>query len=141
MPWSTEVEHNGAPDVLTIRGKSADLRDGMNKLRERSWHQTIVSSIVDQVAAPYKLTPCVGDSLKGQLIDHIDQTNESDLAFLTRLTGQCDAITTVKSGRLMFIKAGQGTTASGQPLPAITITRQDGDLYRFRWQTATLTPA
>lgn len=34
-----EVEHNGAPDVLlTIRGKSADLRSGMNKLRERSWH-------------------------------------------------------------------------------------------------------
>ena len=71
------------------------------------------------------------DSLKGLLIDHIDQANESDLAFLTRLAGQCDAIATVKSGRLMFIKAGQGTTASGQPLPAITITRQDGDQHRF----------
>lgn len=126
-----EVEHNGAPDVLTIRGKSADLRGGMNKLRERSWHQTTVNSIVEQLAAPYQLTPCVGDSLKGQLIDHIDQTNESDLAFLTRLAGQCDAIATVKSARLMFIKAGQGTTASGQPLPAITITRQDGDQHRF----------
>lgn len=126
-----EVEHNGAPDVLTIRGKSADLRGGMNKLRERSWHQITVSSIVEQLAAPYQLTPCVGDSLKGQLIDHIDQTNESDLAFLTRLAGQCDAIATVKSARLMFIKAGQGTTASGQPLPAITITRQDGDQHRF----------
>lgn len=126
-----EVEHNGAPDVLTIRGKSADLRGGMNKLRERSWHQTTINSIVEQLAAPYQLTPCVGDSLKGQLIDHIDQTNESDLAFLTRLAGQCDAIATVKSDRLMFIKAGQGTTASGQPLPAITITRQDGDQHRF----------
>ncbi len=126
-----EVEHNGAPDVLSIRGKSADLRGGMNKLRERSWHQTTVNSIVEQLAAPYQLTPCVGDSLKGQLIDHIDQTNESDLAFLTRLAGQCDAIATVKSARLMFIKAGQGTTASGQPLPAITITRQDGDQHRF----------
>ncbi|MGL6645672.1 contractile injection system protein, VgrG/Pvc8 family [Aeromonas caviae] len=126
-----EVEHGGAPDVLTIRGKSADLRGGMNKLRERSWHQTTVNGIVEQVAAPYQLTPCVGDSLKGLLIDHIDQTNESDLAFLTRLAGQCNAIATVKSGRLMFIKAGQGTTASGMPLPTITITRQDGDQHRF----------
>ncbi|MDX7596239.1 phage late control D family protein [Aeromonas caviae] len=126
-----EVEHSGSPDVLTIRGKSADLRGGMNKLRERSWHQTTVNSIVEQLATPYQLTPCVGDSLKGQQIDHIDQTNESDLAFLTRLAVQCDAIATVKSGRLMFIKAGQGTTASGMPLPAITITRQDGDQHRF----------
>lgn len=125
------VEHNGAPDVLTIRGSSADLRGGMNKLRERSWHQSTVGSIVEQVAASYQLTPCVGDSLKGQLIDHIDQANESDLAFLTRLAGQYDAISTVKSGRLMFIKAGQGTTAKGLPLSAITITRQDGDQHRF----------
>ncbi|HCT5133072.1 TPA: phage late control D family protein [Aeromonas hydrophila] len=126
-----EVEHAGAPDVLTIRGKSADLRGSMNKLRERSWHQSTVGGIVEQVAATYQLTPCVGGSLKGQLIDHIDQANESDLAFLTRLAGQCDAISTVKSGRLMFTKAGQGTTAKGQPLPAITITRQDGDQHRF----------
>lgn len=117
--------------MLTIRGKSADLRGGMNTLRERSWHQTTVNSIVEQLAAPYQLTPCVGDSLKGQLIDHIDQTNESDLAFLTRLAVQCDAIVTVKSARLMFIKAGQGTTASGQPLPAITITPP-------RWRSALL---
>ncbi len=126
-----EVEHSGSPDVLTIRGKSADLRGGMNKLRERSWHQTTVNSIVEQLAASYQLTPCVGNSLKGQQIDHIDQANESDLAFLTRLAVQCDAIATVKSGRLMFIKAGQGTTASGMPLPAITISRQDGDQHRF----------
>ncbi|MDX7924116.1 phage late control D family protein [Aeromonas media] len=126
-----EVEHGGAPDVLTIRGKSADLRGGMNKLREQSWHQTTVSGIVSQVAARYQLTPCVGDSLKGLLIDHIDQANESDLAFLTRLAGQCDGIATVKNGRLLFIKAGQGTTASDLPLPAITITRRDGDQHRF----------
>jgi phage protein D len=29
----------------------------------------------------------------------------------------------------MFIKAGNGTTASGKPLPAIT--RQDGDQHQF----------
>ncbi|MFL9598814.1 phage late control D family protein, partial [Aeromonas veronii] len=56
---------------------------------------------------------------------------ESDLAFLTRLATEQDAIATVKSGRLMFIKAGNGFTASGKPLPAITITRQDGDQHQF----------
>lgn len=126
-----EVEHNGAPDVLTIRGKSADMRGGMNKLRERSWHFETIGAIVEQLAARYGLTPNVGETFKGMVIDHIDQTNESDLAFLTRLATEQDAIATVKSGRLMFIKAGNGTTASGKPLPAITITRQDGDQHRF----------
>ncbi|MFQ1687670.1 contractile injection system protein, VgrG/Pvc8 family [Aeromonas veronii] len=126
-----EVEHGGAPDVLTIRGKSADLRGGMNKLRERSWHFETIGAIVEQLAARYGLTPSVGEAFKGMVIDHIDQTNESDLAFLTRLATEQDAIATVKSGRLMFIKAGNGTTASGKPLPAITITRQDGDQHQF----------
>ncbi|HDX8371262.1 TPA: phage late control D family protein [Aeromonas dhakensis] len=126
-----EVEHGGAPDVLTIRGKSADLRGGMNKLRERSWHFETIGAIVEQLAARYGLAPSVGDAFKGMVIDHIDQTNESDLAFLTRLATEQDAIATVKSGRLMFIKAGNGTTASGKPLPAVTITRQDGDQHQF----------
>lgn len=126
-----EIEHGGAPDVLTIRGKSADLRGDMNKLRERSWRDETIDSLVSQLAARYDLTPSVGASFKGQLIDHIDQTNESDLAFLTRLADQWDAIATVKSGRLLFIKAGQATTASGQPLPAVSLTRQDGDQHRF----------
>ncbi|ELM3616101.1 phage late control D family protein [Aeromonas sobria] len=126
-----EVEHGGAPDVLTIRGKSADLRGGMNKLRERSWHFETIGAIVDQLAARYGLIPSVGEAFKGMMIDHIDQTNESDLAFLTRLATEQDAIATVKSGRLMFIKAGNGTTASGKPLPGITITRQDGDQHQF----------
>ncbi|MGL4921309.1 MAG: phage late control D family protein [Aeromonas veronii] len=126
-----EVGHSGAPDSLSIRGKSADLSGGMNKLRERSWHNEYIGAIVEQLAARYGLTPIVGDAFKGMMIDHIDQTNESDLAFLTRLATEHDAIATVKSGRLMFIKAGNGTTASGRPLPAITITRQDGDQHRF----------
>lgn len=126
-----EVEHGGAPDVLTIRGKSADLRGGMNKLRERSWHFETIGAIVEQLAARYGLAPSVGDAFKGMVIDHIDQTNESDLAFLTRLATEQDAIATVKSGRLMFIKTGNGTTASGKPLPAVTITRQDGDQHQF----------
>ncbi|MFM5138399.1 phage late control D family protein [Aeromonas rivipollensis] len=125
------VEHSGAPDVLCIRGKSADLRGSMNKLRERSWHYETIGAIVSQLATRYGLTPAVGDSFKSLLVDHIDQTNESDMAFLTRLATEHDAIATVKSARLMFIKAGQGTTASGKPLPAITITRQDGDQHHF----------
>ncbi|HCP0892040.1 TPA: replication endonuclease [Escherichia coli] len=41
------------------------------------------------------------------------------------------AITSVKNGNLLFIRQGQGKSASGKPLPVITITRKDGDSHRF----------
>jgi len=126
-----EVEHSGTPDKLTIRGKSADLRGSLNKLRQTSYHQQTVGSIVDTIAQRHGFTPACAERFKGMLIDHIDQQNESDPAFLTRLAGQCGALTTIKSGRLLFIGQGKGLTASGKPLPSVTITRQDGDQHRF----------
>lgn len=126
-----EAEHTGTPDKLTIRGKSADLRGNLNKLRQTSYHQQTVGSIVEAIAQRYSLTPAVAERFQGMQIDHIDQQNESDPAFLTRLAGQCGALTTIKSGRLLFISQGKGLTASGKPLPSVTITRQDGDQHRF----------
>ncbi|MDU5769646.1 contractile injection system protein, VgrG/Pvc8 family, partial [Mixta calida] len=64
-------------------------------------------------------------------IDHLDQTNESDASFLMRLARQCGALACVKNGKLLFIRQGQGRTASGKPLPVITLTRSAGDSHRF----------
>ncbi|STV22682.1 late control gene D protein [Klebsiella pneumoniae] len=64
-------------------------------------------------------------------LDHLDQTNESDASFLMKLARQYGAIASVKDGNLLFIRQGQGKTASGKPLPVITITRKDGDSHRF----------
>lgn len=64
-------------------------------------------------------------------VDHLDQTNESDASFLMKLARQYGAIASVKDGNLLFIRQGQGRTASGKPLPVITITRQAGDGHRF----------
>nr|VXZ92057.1 Phage protein D [Klebsiella pneumoniae] len=48
-----------------------------------------------------------------------------------KLARQYGAIASVKDGNLLFIRQGQGKTASGKPLPVITITRKDGDSHRF----------
>ncbi|MGK3384805.1 hypothetical protein ACSLOB_29880, partial [Escherichia coli] len=42
-------------------------------------------------------------------IDHADQTEESDMSFLTRMAEMLGAITTVKSGNLLFIMPGHLT--------------------------------
>jgi uncharacterized protein len=125
-----ELEHSGAPDTLTIRGKSVDLRDAMQAKREKSYHQQTLSSMVESIAARHELGCVVSDSIAGQFFSHIDQ-HESDCAFLTRLAKQVDGIATVKSGKVVFFKAGEAKTASGKPLSAVTITRSSGDGHRF----------
>lgn len=126
-----EVSHTGAPDVLSIRARSADLRAGLSQQRERSFHNRTLRDIVATIASENDLQPVIADSLGEQIVDHIDQTNESNANLLTRLAQQFDAIATVKDGRLIFMPAGGGVTARGKAIPAVTITRQRGDRHQF----------
>lgn len=126
-----EIEHSGAPDRLTIRARSADFRETLNTRREKSWHQTTVGEVVQEIAARHNLKLALGKDLTDKTVDHLDQTNESDASFLMKLARQYGAIASVKDGNLLFISQGQGRTASGKPLPVITITRKAGDGHRF----------
>jgi len=126
-----EIEHSGAPDRLTLRARSADFRETLNVKREASYHNTTLGSIVKAVAQRHKLNVALSDELANVAIDHIDQTNESDGSFMTRLAKQEGAIASVKGGNLLFIRQGQGKTASGKTIPSLKIIRGDGDSHRF----------
>ncbi|MBI2381485.1 MAG: phage late control D family protein [Gammaproteobacteria bacterium] len=126
-----ELDHSGAPDKLTIRARSADLRDGLIEKRERSFDQQTLGALVGQIAKEHGLTAQLSPALAQESLDHVDQTSESDANLLTRLATEFDAIATVKNDRLLFIKAGDARTASGQPLQGVLITRQAGDQHRF----------
>ena len=126
-----ELEHSGTPDRLLIRARSADLRSGIATKKERSWHGVTLGDLVRSIAAQNNLQPAVGEDLAAEPLDHLDQTAESDANLLTRLARDFDAIATIKDGRLLFMPAGQAATASGQPLPPVTLTRSSGDSHRF----------
>ncbi|EOY5722186.1 phage late control D family protein [Enterobacter cloacae] len=126
-----EIEHRGAPDTLTIRGRSADFRGSLNSRREQSWHDTTLGVIVETIAARNKLEVSVADTLKAIPVPHIDQTQESDAVFLSRLADRNGAAVSVKAGNLLFLKAGSGKTASGKPISQMTLERGDGDRHQF----------
>lgn len=126
-----EIEHSGTPDRLTIRARSADFRDTLNIRREKSWHKTTLGTVVKEIAERHKLKMALGKELADKVLDHMDQTNESDGSFLMRLARQFGVIASVKEGNLLFIRQGQARTASGKPLPVMTITRKSGDGHRF----------
>lgn len=126
-----ELEHSGAPDQITIRARSADLRQGLMQKKTFSWDQKKLGDIVRKIASDNSYEPVVGKELEEFDIKHMDQTDQSDADFLTRLAQMYDAICTVKSGKLLFIKAGTGATASGISLPVFHVTRKSGDRHRF----------
>ena len=127
-----EVEHSGPPDILTIRARSADLRGGITTKKERSWHKTTVGAIVRKIADENDLQPGVAADLENEAVGHLDQTAESDANLLTRLAGTLGATATIKAGRLLFFRIGQGMTVSGLPLDRALITRSHGDRHSFK---------
>ncbi|MFJ5429244.1 phage late control D family protein [Pectobacterium actinidiae] len=127
-----EVAHSGPPDTLEVTARSADFRDEFNVKREISWHDLTVERVVSAIAHRYKLKPVISAQLMDLEIDHADQTQESDMSFLTRMAEMLGAIATVKNGCLLFILPGGGVSASGKPLPAAEITRSSGDRHSFR---------
>ncbi|MGR3897120.1 phage late control D family protein [Pseudomonas sp. 1176_21] len=126
-----ETEHSGAPDTLSIRARSADLRGGLKTKRERSWSSTALGTVIGAIAAAHGLAPVISPLLAAIELVHLDQANESDANLLTRLGQEHDAISAVKAGRLLFMPAGNSTTASGKALPHVILTRADGDQHRF----------
>lgn len=126
-----EVEHRGAPDTLTIRARSADFRGSLNSRREVSYHDTTLGAVVNQIAERNQLDAVLANGFGEIAIPHIDQSQESDIKFLTRLAERNGAEVSVKAGKLLFLKAGNGVTASGKPIPMMTIERSDGDRHQF----------
>lgn len=126
-----EVEHSGAPDVLIIRARSADMRRGLPEKRDQSWHELTISDIVTTIADRNELIPRISPALANTFIEHEDQTDESDMNFLSRLGRRFDAIATVKAGYLLFTPRGESRTASGQMIPTVTLRRSDGDQHRY----------
>lgn len=126
-----EIEHSGAPDVITIRARSASMTKNMGERQEKSWHGKTLESIVSTIASKHKLKPIIGAALGKITIAHIDQTHESDMSFLNRLSKRYDAVMTVKDSRLLFVPIGEARSASGQEFKVIALTRRSGDQHRY----------
>ncbi|HBN2260543.1 phage late control D family protein [Escherichia coli] len=126
-----EVEHRGAPDTVTVRARSADFRGSLNSRREESWHDTTLGGVVEAIAARNKLGSSVAPELANIPLPHVDQSQESDVKFLTRLAERNGGEVSVKAGKLLVLKAGRGVTASGKAIPLVTISRSDGDRHQF----------
>lgn len=126
---SDEVTMRGLPARMTIRGKSANMGGSIKEQKTRSWDKKKLGEIVQTIAAEHGLEPQVAEAYRDFFYEHLDQTDESDINFLTRLGKEHDAIVSVKGEALLFMGKGEGKTASGAALAQRYIYRDGKTTY------------
>lgn len=126
-----EVSHSGPPDQLVLRGRSAELTSSLRRRREQSWHANTLGDIVKTIVSRNQLEARIDTTLAAQSIGHIDQSRESDIAFITRLARHFDAVATVKKGKLIFLTINNTRTSAGEELPTIHIDRTQTSSHTY----------
>ncbi len=116
-----EVLLASPPRSMTIRARAADLRQGLKRPRTRPWDNVTLADIVTTIAREHGYEPRVSAKLASESIAHIDQADESDLHFLTRLAGDRGAVAKPADGLLLFVLAGEAKSASGRDLLTVEI--------------------
>ena len=124
-----EVEVTGPPDTITLRGKASDMRGSGKTTRSGSWEDVALAKIVSDVAARNGWEPGCTVQTK---VPRVDQRNESDFNFITRLAKQYDCTAKVASGKLVVLPRQGGQSASGKAISTVTINRADASRYSFR---------
>jgi uncharacterized protein len=121
-----EIRTGGMPRTITISAKAADMRGSFKAPKTKSWHEVTIGTIVSTIAVDHGMNPVVATELASVQIPHLDQTAESDMAFLSRLARQYDAVAKPAYGRLIFVPRGQAKAASGRQLPPVSLAYVDG---------------
>ncbi|VVP54969.1 hypothetical protein PS880_05620 [Pseudomonas fluorescens] len=124
-----DVELSGPADTLVIRGKASDMRGSGKTTRSGSWEGIPLQQIVGDLATRNVWQPVCPVMTQ---VPRVDQLNESDFNFITRLARQYDCTAKVCDGKLLVLPRQGGQSASGKALGMITIARQDVSRYQFR---------
>lgn len=125
------VEWGGTPDTITIKAKSADMKNSLKQGRNISYHDKTFGQIASDIATRNDLELAINSDIANIKISHVDQTDESDLNLLTRLSWHYGAVMNIKQGKLLIYRPYQNISVSGQPLDITTITRSKGDSFRY----------
>ncbi len=112
----------GPPDILTITGTALGAMESMTSQRAEVWEETSVAEIIETIASRNNLVARVAQIYQNITINHIDQ-QESDNAFLKRLSDDYNGIFKPISGYLVFVEKGSSKTASGALLPQVSVTK------------------
>jgi len=101
--------------------KVAD-QTGFKARRSASYGPTTLGALFRQLASRHGFSPRVAPELDAIPIEHVDQSSETDMGFLTRLARRFDAVAKPVNDLYVLARRGQVKSLSGKPLPPVTLS-------------------
>ena len=95
---------------------------GYRQRRSASYGPTTLGALFRQLVSRHGYSPRVAPALEGIAIAHIDQSNESDMAFISRLARLYSAVTKPFNELYVLAEAGRAKSLSGQLLPEVKLS-------------------
>lgn len=133
-----EFELSGWPGEMVIRARAAIYgtsktgKANLQTQKNRSWPKgTKLGDLVAKVAKDHGMESAVAASLKGVVLPHIDQADESDINLLIRLAKKYDAVVKPADGKIILAKRGDAKSVGGKELPTITLEPEDCGRWRM----------
>ena len=130
------IDLSSPPSRMRIIAKASNtkIKDLTNKIRSpksRSWHEYSLVGIVSKIAKEHKFISLIDEYFEQIYIAHIDQTNESDLSFLSNFARDYDAFIKFVAGKLILAKKNKGTTITGKELPKLELSENEITSWRL----------
>ncbi|MDQ7010713.1 MAG: contractile injection system protein, VgrG/Pvc8 family, partial [Mariprofundaceae bacterium] len=111
--------------------------DALRSVKTRAWDNIAIADICKTIAGEHGLTAKVASKYAtgnppaiGAPINHLDQNNESDLNFLTRLAHDYGAICKPVRDYLLWVEKGTNISATGRVLDSVSITPDQVTTWR-----------
>lgn len=123
-----EVEHEGPPDRLHVRGLAAGVTAALRTKRHRGFEGKTLPEIARAVAADHGMT-VIGDPAT-EALQRVSQADETDLEFLTKLAADHGYVFSVRGTSLVFLSDDELLGAD----PAMTLSRALHDPVRWRFR-------
>lgn len=114
------------PQQLSLIAMSAPFSEhddtGFKQRRWASYGPTTLGALFRELTMRHGFSPRVAPVLDKQKIEHIDQSNETDMGFLTRIAKMYGAVTKPVNGLYVLASGGQVTSISGKSLTEVSLS-------------------
>jgi hypothetical protein len=114
------------PRIITITATAAPFEKedttGFRERRSASWDNTTLGEIFQAIAQRHGLSPRMDSRLGAFSYQHVDQTDETDSAFLNRLAEEHDAVAKPVDGAYILALRGEAKSITGKTLPVVKLT-------------------
>lgn len=116
-----EISLRGVNGKISIIARSANFAGDFRTKRNHSYIGKTLGQILGDIAARNSYELVCDAALSQIIVPNLVKTHVSDAALLMQLANRYNASGTIKNGKILFTKIGEGKTAKGTQTPIIKI--------------------